>query len=113
MRAEPFELPFPAPISGGHDVVIAELRITAGHGTVDWLVHDLTAHVVFCDQRLWTTLRTEPDALTDPLGALVRRDWTLSKTTRGRCVGALVTDARGHGAPRTLLSVDVADTPYR
>lgn len=78
-------LTFFAPVPRGHELHYATFHLGES-GTHAAFVHDVTAGVVYCSERLAGPLGSQA-AVQDPLGVISRFSWTLDTQERGRSLG--------------------------
>lgn len=104
-----FPVPFVAPVPRGNAVSVYVFRRTPdGVGEVSVVV-DRTFGVVYADSALAGALGASPMAIEDPVAAITRFAWELTKHVTGVSSGALV----AYTPARTVLFVSPGDSPYR
>jgi hypothetical protein len=102
-------LPFVAPVPRGNAVTLIGFRRTPdGEGEVIVVV-DRTFGVVYADASLSGALGASPAAIDDPVGAVTRFSWAVTRSVTGVSAGALVT----YMPPRTMLFMGEESSPYR
>lgn len=104
-----FPIPFVAPVPRGNAVSIFVFRRTPdGVGEVSVVV-DRTFGLVYADSSLAGALGASPTAIEDPVAAITRFAWEVTKHVTGVSSGALV----AYTPARTVLFVSSQDSPYR
>jgi hypothetical protein len=104
-----FPVPFVAPVPRGNAVSIFGFRrMPEGVGEVSVVV-DRTFGVVYADSALAGALGASPTAIDDPVAAITRFSWEVTKHVTGISSGALV----AYTPARTVLFLVPEDSPYR
>ena len=104
-----FPVPFVAPVPRGNTVsVFGFRRMPEGVGEVSVVV-DRTFGVVYADSALAGALGASPTAIDDPVAAITRFSWEVTKHVTGISSGALV----AYTPARTVLFLVPEDSPYR
>lgn len=108
-----FEVPFLAPVPTGNEVYVAALVRSADAHEEIFLVHDRTAGVVYCDDRLLGPLGRDAFATRDPVAALTRFTWRVKRAVEGTAAGAILSTAVNGDHALTRLFVSAPKSPYR
>ncbi len=115
MQPQPLDLPFVAAVPRTHDVLVAWLKRSPDDTREAAFVLDRTAGVLYCDESLSGPLGRDPRALADPIAALTRWTWTVTRSIAGVAAGSIVvTTSNGDSNnAQTRLFVEPPATPYR
>lgn len=102
-------LPFVAPVPRGNAVTLVGFRRTPdGEGEV-LVVVDRSFGIVYADASLSGALGASATAIDDPIGAVTRFSWAVTRQVTGVSAGALVT----YMPARTVLFMSADASPYR
>jgi hypothetical protein len=104
-----FPIPFVAPVPRGNAVSIFAFRRTPDGVDEASVVVDRTFGLVYADSTLAGALGASPTAVDDPVAAITRFSWAVTKHVTGISSGALV----AYTPARTVLFLVPEDSPYR